>query len=268
MKCQDISLRNQSPALLITMTLIVFEGFCLPAIGQQNFDVGIFQGDWIADPPNDISLNFRRDSSGNIVVHGPTGPTTLYDAQGEHNSNFRISTDEYSCFYKIIPLTNNEMDWFFKFGEGDACFGSVHLKYIGGGSIPPFKMSKKTYWSIYGSTVSRLDDGRSVTIYYEHPIDKLRRAGISKGALKFKGEKNGQIYKGVAYVYTKYCPGQKFGYEVHGGEDEDHTLTLSGPSPVVDQNSCTIRGHIPPPDGSGSVLVFTPLSQEIAKLYR
>ena len=111
---------------------------------------------------------------------------------------------------------------------------------------------RRTYWDLYEndpeikcaaiSTMYSITEGAVVKFYYENPSECMRALFVSKDTLKFEGKKNGQWYRGKAYVFTRQCPGKSIGYDVGGSENYDHTLvTLRGPAPVIEKKTCRIR---------------------------
>jgi hypothetical protein len=125
-------------------------------------------------------------------------------------------------------------------------------------------MTYWAYWDLYDndpeapraeiSEMYMITEGNKVKIYYKTPSRYMERL-VNKDTLKFEGTKNGPRYQGKAYVFTKYCRGESFGYDVSGGENDDQTLiTLRGPAPVINVETCEI--HRLKRDSKNSTLNF------------
>lgn len=71
-------------------------------------------------------------------------------------------------------------------------------------------------WNHNGSTMRLKASGNSRWFYYENPRSVLRRAGVRRGTLLFKGSNNGGYYSGTTRVFSKYCPGNPLKYHAEG----------------------------------------------------
>ena len=102
--------------------------------------------------------------------------------------------------------------------------------------------------------MSLLSKEDGVEFRYEDPAEDMQNIGVTKGILKFKGQKNERQYTGKAYVYSKYCS-NGFDYDVKGDETADHMrITLKGKAPVRINNTC--RVHHYDEKAAGSILIF------------
>ncbi len=110
---------------------------------------------------------------------------------------------------------------------------------------------ERTYWSLYEndpevecdgtSLMYSISQGDVVKFYYEIPSECMQALSVQKDTLKFQGKKNGQLYQGKAYVFTKQCGGKRIAYDVRGSENDDRTLvTLKGPAPSINIATCQI----------------------------
>lgn len=95
--------------------------------------------------------------------------------------------------------------------------------------------SVEPLWDHNGSTMRLAANGAARKFFYENPRSGLGSAGVSRGTLLFTGQKIGNTYSGMAYVFSK-CGSR--GYAVNGSVSEDQrTVTLYGKAPIVD-SSC------------------------------
>ena len=91
-----------------------------------------------------------------------------------------------------------------------------------------------------------ITEGKVVKFYYEIPRKCMKDLLVNKDTLKFEGTKNGQRYRGKAYVFTRECGGKNIEYDVSGSENDNHTLViLGGPAPVIEPETCQLLGGTP-----------------------
>jgi len=107
--------------------------------------------------------------------------------------------------------------------------------------LPP--APKQNFWSFNGSRMAlRVEADKPGRVFvYESPSDSLRRAGVSRGAVAFSGERTRDRYTGKAYAFAERCPPAAF--EVTGAVLNDHRqVMLQGKAPIRDR-SCRVTGH-------------------------
>jgi hypothetical protein len=136
------------------------------------------------------------------------------------------------------------MTWEWKAGDS-ICPRSAHFEYYG--DVPPKiptiipgqAAPGESLWLHNGSIMSLKSNGDAVDLYYARPSRFMSETGAINGTPYFKGHKEGQTYQGKAYVYTRYCKGRQFGFEVTGVENAEHTsIVLKGKPPHVNIDIC------------------------------
>lgn len=106
-------------------------------------------------------------------------------------------------------------------------------------------------WDHNGSTMRLTANGNSRTITYRSPRSVMRRAGVRNGTVLFTGTRNGNRYSGQARVFSRYCKGQAFKYNVTGTvSNNDRRVVLRGRRP--NRKRCRNSGG-----WKTDVLVFT-----------
>ncbi len=87
-----------------------------------------------------------------------------------------------------------------------------------------------SYWNHNGSLVALSASDENRLFYYETPRAALSGIGVQKGALLFKGEVRGGVYRGLAFLFSRECG--PISYPVEGSATgEPPTITLRGRAP-------------------------------------
>lgn len=98
-------------------------------------------------------------------------------------------------------------------------------------------------WYHNGSTVKLTANGSQRQIAYERPRQGMRQRGARKGDVLFEGVRDGEIYSGTAYIFTKRCG--KVGYDVLGVVKKNDTeIVMRGNAPRMN-SSCRKIGSRP-----------------------
>ena len=104
--------------------------------------------------------------------------------------------------------------------------------------------------------------GKTVTIRYDKPRESLRKHGVGRGTLLFRGKldklDNGTPYvDGDARVFKNRCAPVK--YYVYGELVRGRDFTLAGAAPVLSKNGCDIVDNTH--EGANAKLLFTAVSK-------
>ena len=103
--------------------------------------------------------------------------------------------------------------------------------------------SSGSIWYHNGSTVKLTANGTNRRIAYEAPRRGMRKRGARKGDVLFEGVRDGELYSGTAYIFTKRCG--KIGYDVLGAVKKNDTeIVMRGNAPRMDV-SCRRIGSRP-----------------------
>jgi hypothetical protein len=98
-------------------------------------------------------------------------------------------------------------------------------------------------WSLQGSAMRLVIDGKRRIISYEVPRAPLLHSGMQQGTVFFVGEQEGRTYRGTAHAFRQGC--KPLPYPVEGKmSDNQRHLKLQGKRPQVDDSSCDVRGYI------------------------
>lgn len=118
---------------------------------------------------------------------------------------------------------------------------TLDTQQSGGGSSAGAGGSSSTALWTHNGSLMRLDaNGKRRTFSYENPRPGMRKAGAKPGDIVFEGERDGQLYYGTAYIYSKSCGRQ--GYAVEGRVTAgDRGVILEGEAPVLD-SGCNVKG--------------------------
>lgn len=96
-------------------------------------------------------------------------------------------------------------------------------------------------WDHNGSLMRMKTSGDTRTLYYEEPRAVLRRAGVDRGTVLFRGQKKGNSLSGDAFRYSRYCPQQPQRYQVSGPVADNQTrITVYGNRQV--RKGCSLTG--------------------------
>ncbi|MGF1649475.1 MAG: hypothetical protein ACFCUN_03400 [Hyphomicrobiaceae bacterium] len=119
-----------------------------------------------------------------------------------------------------------------------------------GETVPrPRPSGAASLWDHNGS-VMRLEAGGSQRRFvYDQPRSGLASVGVRSGTILFSGDRRGNRYDGVAYIFTRNCG--EFGFPVAGdvGPGET-TVTLRGQAPRIGSD-CRPTGY------RAETLIFT-----------
>lgn len=84
-------------------------------------------------------------------------------------------------------------------------------------------------WMHNGSLVRLVSAGDVRTFLYETPRPGLRKIGVKRGTVLFKGKRHGQTYSGIARMFSTECARAVTEYSVEGPVSADQTrIVLSG----------------------------------------
>ena len=109
-------------------------------------------------------------------------------------------------------------------------------------------------WDHNGSAMQLSYNGpNNFGVYYQQVRPGLIQT-IPPGSPRFEGQQNGNQLFGNAFVYTKYCPGARFPYQVSGIVHSEGVIELYGPAAVVDPYSCSVVGYAA--DSDNAHIVF------------
>ena len=98
-------------------------------------------------------------------------------------------------------------------------------------------------WDHNGSTMRLTAQGARRQIAYERPRSGMRKRGVRKGDVLFEGVRDGEIYSGTAYIFTRRCG--KVGYDVLGTVRNNETqIVMRGNAPRLNA-SCKRVGSRP-----------------------
>ena len=98
-------------------------------------------------------------------------------------------------------------------------------------------------WNHNGSTVKLTANGARRQFAYEHPRSGMRKRGVRRGDVLFEGSRDGEIYSGTAYIFTRRCG--KVGYDVLGTvRNNDTEIVMRGNAPRFNA-SCRPVGSRP-----------------------
>lgn len=98
-------------------------------------------------------------------------------------------------------------------------------------------------WNHNGSTMRLTAQGAQRQIAYERPRSGMRKRGVRKGDVLFEGVRDGEIYSGTAYIFTRRCG--KVGYDVLGTVRNNETqIVMRGNAPRFNA-SCKKVGSRP-----------------------
>ncbi|MGE0612559.1 MAG: caspase domain-containing protein, partial [Hyphomicrobiales bacterium] len=93
-----------------------------------------------------------------------------------------------------------------------------------------------SYWNHNGSVVYLVAEGNRRAFYYHRPRSGMLQAGARPHDLLFEGWKEGNSYKGTAYLFSPVCG--KAAYQVSGSvQNGDRRVVMQGTAPRLD-NSC------------------------------
>ena len=99
------------------------------------------------------------------------------------------------------------------------------------------------YWYHNDSAMNILRDGRSLQIRYADPRSSLRRHGVRRGTVLFRGQMTGGRIRGTAYIFKRGC--QPASYNVSGRLVSEgygvHTIVLNGAAPI--REGCEVVGY-------------------------
>jgi tRNA A-37 threonylcarbamoyl transferase component Bud32 len=121
-------------------------------------------------------------------------------------------------------------------------------------SIPPadpdpVPTPRRSVWDHNGSVVLLKSSGADRAFYYDVPRPEMSANGVTAGTLLFKGRRDGNIYSGTAYVFSKSCAAVP--YAVKGPVSPGQTqVTMYGKAPQLDAD-CRTHGY------RDDTLVFT-----------
>jgi len=102
----------------------------------------------------------------------------------------------------------------------------------------------RSYWTHNGSLVSLTADGDARSFHYENPREGMQAHGAKRGALLFKGSRQGANYAGTAYVFAGQCGA--IPYAVRGSISHDERrITLEGQAPNQINQSCQVTAYRP-----------------------
>lgn len=94
----------------------------------------------------------------------------------------------------------------------------------------------------HNGSLMRLDDnGGSVTIRYQNPKPSLRKHGVHRGTVLFRGRFEGRGLAGVAYVFRQGC--EPAAYNVSGPASGGGRIYLAGAAPIRQKGSCRVTGY-------------------------
>lgn len=103
-------------------------------------------------------------------------------------------------------------------------------------------------WTHNGSVMRLETDGNRRLFVYETPRPGIVKAGAKRGDVVFDGKRDGEVYRGTAYIFSKTCGAQS--YPVNGTVSADErSVTLEGLAPVLGSD-CNLK------DGKPDVLRF------------
>lgn len=103
------------------------------------------------------------------------------------------------------------------------------------------QVSPPTLWTHNGSTMKLIAEGAGRRFYYVEPRQGMREQGVTPGTLLFDGQRIGDRYSGIAYVFSNRCGSSA--YEVSGDVAPDQrSVALYGQAPRRDAE-CRIVGH-------------------------
>lgn len=92
------------------------------------------------------------------------------------------------------------------------------------------QLSDGNLWSHNGSVMRLTANGNNRQIVYERPRSGLAERGVEPGEVLFDGQRNGNSYSGIAYIFTKSCG--KAAYSVSGSVQENDTrVVMTGFAP-------------------------------------
>ena len=104
-------------------------------------------------------------------------------------------------------------------------------------------MSQGVFWGHNDSYMSIIRSGNSVTIRYADPKSSLRRHGVRRGTVLFRGQMSGSRIRGTAYTFKQGC--QPASYNVSGNYSEGDygvkTIVLRGAAPI--REGCEVVGY-------------------------
>lgn len=97
-----------------------------------------------------------------------------------------------------------------------------------------------TAWNHNGSTMRLVADGARRKFLYDSPRPGIISEGVTPGALLFDGVRNGEVYRGTAYIFSRRCGRRP--YEVSGSVGADQrSVVMTGQAPVLGRN-CEVVG--------------------------
>jgi hypothetical protein len=103
--------------------------------------------------------------------------------------------------------------------------------------------SASALWSHNGSVMRLETDGARRFFVYESPRPGLIKAGAKRGDVVFDGKREGDIYTGQAFIFSKRCGPQ--GYPVNGYvSDDERSVTLEGLAPILGDD-CSLKSGKP-----------------------
>lgn len=102
----------------------------------------------------------------------------------------------------------------------------------------------RSYWTHNGSLVSLAAEGNTRSFFYERPREGMQAYGAEKGALLFKGAREGEAYSGTAYVFAGRCGA--IPYAVRGIVSHDNRrVTMTGQAPSQVNAQCQVTSYRP-----------------------
>lgn len=111
------------------------------------------------------------------------------------------------------------------------------------------------FWDHNGSLMRMVENGPMLAVYYDQVRPGLIET-IPPRSPRFEGQRIGPVQlAGLAFVYTKHCPGMRFPYEVQG-TIINGVIELHGPAAVVDPYSCSIVGYRPDSDNAHIIITL------------
>ncbi len=103
--------------------------------------------------------------------------------------------------------------------------------------VTPLAAEPASLWTHNGSIVGLYADGPARAFRYQEPRPALRAFGVAEGTLLFEGERFGDSYAGVAYVFSSRCGAVP--YPVNGAPAADErSLMLYGVAPAGFDAQC------------------------------
>jgi hypothetical protein len=98
-------------------------------------------------------------------------------------------------------------------------------------------------WWHNGSLMELRANGRERAFHYVEPRAGIARMGVDRGTLLFQGERTGDTYAGIAYIFRGSCG--RWPYRVSGTVSTDQRrVIMTGQAPLVDAR-CNVTGARP-----------------------